>query len=652
MEQSRATVQNAVFSAPTASVSQHADARVFMFLVYSCVAADGTYNIDLIGPKQTLTAAIERSPRKYAVMDSSAARFRYKWGAQTYSDVDYNIDTGNKASITTALAKTPRQYSVMRSHSSRIARPDVTLSHLGPAHTQQLIPERPDRPSSRSARIQAPSGARTSSSARGARGKLRGRAAHVSANEVYNTDTAHKKSITTAIATSPRHVSTMRSKVPRFGGSGGAKGGSSAPTAEPRRSGAAAADVDFAGTESLNRALDTLRPKQGSRDVGSVFKSSVKRFTGATPMSRLQQDKALAGAMQRMPVMDVDGGSKTSMATSILRTANKVSVMHSKSSRWQKWGRDTSVGPHLGPGSHNIQDNDRAISTRRRAYVLPINTVGRSSSAARGAPLVSTFSMKREMEVWQGGKGGYLSKTQRPPMARHSHTDQVYNTDTAHKKFLSTAVATSPRKYAYVAKSSKGPSAADIDVAVYLSNDPRAARPATAPSNVIERRRKGLAARLAGDGYDAATVAKLMDSEDAQHAIGAAGAKLYAGGASGSGRMASTAPLAPPSRKALPETVAVTTASGRVAQRSPRVGRPAGDYYSTGKAAVQVREPKRPSSTLGSRVPRFTHSEDRALKEALSTIDFRDTTRGSLGVDVATTAMRYSVMNSPVPRAP
>jgi len=586
-------------------------------------------------------------------MDSSAARFRYKWGAQTYSDVDYNIDTGAKASITTALANTPRQYAVMRSQSSRIARPDVTLSHLGPGHTQQLIPERPDRPSSRSARIQPPTGVRSSSSARGARGKLRGHTQHVSANEVYNTDTAHKKSITTAIATSPRNVSIMRSSVPRFGVQGGVKGAlKGGSTAEASASGGAAADVDFAGTESLNRALDTLRPNTGSHDVGSVFRSSVKRFTGATPMSRLEKDKGLASAMQRMPVLDVDGGAKTSMATSVLRTSNKVSVMRSKSSRWQQWGRDTSVGSHLGPGSYNIQDNDRAISTQRRAYVLPINTVGRSSSARRGAPLVSTFSMKREMAAWNQGKGGYLSKTHRPPMARHTHTDQVYNTDTAHKKFLSTAVATSPRKYAYVAKHSKGPSAADIDVSVYLSNDPRAARPATAPSNVIERRRKGLAARLAGDGYDAATVAKLMDSEDAHHATGAAGPKLYAGGASGSGRMTSTAPLAAPSRKALPQSVAVTTATGRVAQRSPRVGRPAGDYYESGKAAVQVREPKRPSSSLNSRVPRFTHSEDRALKDALSTIDFRDTQRGSLGVGVATTAMQYSVMKSPVPRAP
>ncbi len=625
---------------------------MFQLLSILSLAADGTYNIDLIGPKQTLTAAIERSPRKYAVMDSAAPRFRYKWGAQTYSDVDYNIDTGAKASITTALEKTPRQYAVMRSRSSRIARPDVALSHLGPGHTNQLIPERPDRPSTRSARIQPPTSSRAASTGRGgARGKLRGRSAHVSANEVYNTDTAHKKCITTAIATSPRNVSSMRSSVPRFGGrSQSARRESRGGQSTDERQAGSTADVDFAGTDNLNRALDTLRPRVGSHDVGSVFKSSVKRFTGATPMSRLEKDKTLAGAMQRMPVLDVDGGAKTSMATSVLRTANKVSVMRSKSSRWQKWGRDTSVGPHLGPGSHNITDNDRAISTRRRSYVLPINTVGRTDSTTRGAPLVSTFNMKREMASWHSAKGGYVSRTQRPPMARHTHTDQVYNTDTAHKKFLSTAVATSPRKYAYVAKDSKGPNAADIDVSVYLSNDPRAARPATAPSHVVERRRKGLAARLAGDGYDAGTVAKLMDSEDAHHAIGAAGAKLYAGGAHGSGRMHSTAPLAPPSRKALPERVPVTTASGRVAQRSPRVGRPPGDYYPPGKAAVQVRDPKRPTSTLGSRVPRFTQAEDSALKEALSTIDFRDTQRGSLGVGVATTSMRYSVMSSPVPR--
>jgi hypothetical protein len=235
-------------------------------------------------------------------------------------------------------------------------------------------------------------------------------------------------------------------------------------------------------------------------------------------------------------------------------------------------------------------------------------------------------------------------------MARHTHTDQVYNTDTGHNMTLATAVAASPRKYAYVGKDSKGPNAAGVNVLLYLSNDPRAARPVTAPSNVIERRRRGLAARLAGDGYDASTVTVLMDSEDAQHAIGAAAPKLYAGGAHGSGRMASAGLLPPPARKALPSQVAVTTASGRVAQRSPRVGRPPGDYYAPHKAAVNVREPKRASSALGSGVPRFTHPEDRALTEALSTIDYRDMQRGSLGVGVANTSMQYSIMRNTAPR--
>ena len=614
--------------------------------------AEGIYDIEGKGPKASLVTDVQRSPRLYSSMRSTAPRFRYKWGSQTYSDVDYNVDSGAKASITTALKSSPRVYGVMRSGTARISKPDTSLSHLGPAHTSTLIPERPDRPRSTSARIAPPpkqSAPPSSASGRhpSRRGKLRAKATATPAAEFHDADCGTNKSLATAVAQSPRSYAGMRSTVPRFAGA--VVGGSGR---DPKYQ-AALADIDFAGVEQLSRAMDTLqRRPAGQHGAAAVFTSSVPRFSGSTPMSRYEQDRGLKAALARQETPAADGGSKTTMATSILRSANKLSVMRSKSGRWNKWGRGTSAAPHLGPGTYRTEDHDRAISTRKRSITLPMNKVGRTTSKKVGAALVSNFSMERELGAWKGGRGGYISTTHRPPVARHVHTDQVYNTDTGHNKTLATAVATSPRKYAAIAPTGKSANAAQVDVSVYLSGDPRAARPATAPSNVVERRRKGLAARLAGDGYDAATVKKILATEDADYAIGAAPAKLYAGGAPGSGRMGQGSSPAARARKALPATIRVRTPAGRTAQRSPRVGRPPGHYYSDTSSSVRVKEPARSSSTLNSTVPRFQVPGDRALREALSTIEPRGVEHGSLGSSVATTARKYAVMSSTVPRSP
>lgn len=175
-------------------------------------AWNASYNTDT-GHKKTMTTALEDTPIVYNNMRTSTKRFPGQLARNSVDETQYNTDTGHKTCMTTAVARNEipdPATAILKSRTKRFQpprgsegidgggyHPDTKLTAMS---TQTLLDSTPLQ----YANIRT----KTDRFGKDFRDKP--------LDVVYDTDTAHKKCMTTAVASSPINYANMNSVVPRF----------------------------------------------------------------------------------------------------------------------------------------------------------------------------------------------------------------------------------------------------------------------------------------------------------------------------------------------------------------------------------------------------------------------------------------------------
>lgn len=536
-------------------------------------------------------------------MRSTKPRFTARDWHRAADSADQHYDGvtrhGPKADLVVAAANSPRSYSSMRSRSPRFERPRFAAGHetrhLGPG--SYGIPE-----PSVTRRVPSTSLSRSGVQRAGKLGAPKAAAVRgVDGHSMYDHTVGRKAGMVDALQTSPRTYSVMQSRASRWGPQ---RAGFGADNAEY--------DIESKGPTASMAAVIAAAPNPYS----SVFQSRAQRGIPA----------AETAAMRVEPVHP-NAGTKTSLVKSVMTSPRKYSIMKSATSRDTDQGnvfsRQTCAAPHLGPGTYDVERALGALSTTKAPTTYSLPGGMKQRFAGGSAPEASgsgNAAVRADRLAWTGGRGGRVSSTARFSSKRPDTADLVYDLEShGPKRSFAAEINASPRKFSIMNGAvTHTPNAAQLDPATSLNGDPRLQRSLHAPAHVTARREAGLSHRLAAAGYDPHDpyVQALAHGDDA--------------------------------------AVRSATAEGH---RVPRGhGRPSGLYYDSqlkqnGKVAtITITEPHKPGIVFADPRDRFYQWEDKPLKSALATMDFRAQETGTLQTSLQGSTLRYGTMGSTVRR--
>lgn len=175
-------------------------------------AWNASYNIDT-GHKKTMSTAIENTPVVYSNVRTSTKRFPGHMPRNSVEETQYDTDTGDKTCMTSAVARNQipdPTTAILKSRTRRFQPPRGSEGIDGGGyHTDTKLTALSTQTVLDSTPLQY-ANVRTKTDRFGK--DFRDKQLDV----VYDTDTGHKKCMTTAVASSPINYANMNSVVPRF----------------------------------------------------------------------------------------------------------------------------------------------------------------------------------------------------------------------------------------------------------------------------------------------------------------------------------------------------------------------------------------------------------------------------------------------------